>query len=449
MRLTKLTILLLAVILTAGTSLGLERPRLDDDSDKCRLIVEVIERHKRAIGELLDELSERARALTDAERSRLQERIRTGAEQGEQLADAVERVLNQTDPSCEELRKISARLSEALQTLRRLDGDIRTRLATRKRVGAAIRVTDRALVRAARLARKTENGVDAFPGLRRAFELQEGSKQELAAGRLEPAMKMTLRARDLIGRTMRAALDSAEVAMVRERAMRFWKQTDRMIRRIERRIDNDDNPRAARLLKMAKDEQNRARDLAEEHPYRAFRHAKAARRIVNEMLRFHRRAQHCEDRAELIGERLEDAEEMVEESGSEKAAQILDKGKSHYEKGVELCEAGNAGQATAQFDIAAKLTAKAVDVAKGNTRRDHALKREIHKTGVIVKRADAMAETGEQKEKVERARELVKEAGDNIDKPQVCLKLLDRATDLAFSVIAEAGRAGQDDGEDR
>lgn len=448
-----------SILLTASLSHAQDRTTArDDGAAPCELLVSGIGRKLHGIDGALDRLSQLARLGTPEDRERLAGIREEFAGKRDRLQEQFARAIENVDLSCEEcvakacrrmrpkLVEVRDRLGISLRELLRAETGARRAIATTKRVGHAIRTTDRAVIRAAQLAKKTEDGEEAFPGLRRAFELQEEAKQALAAGRFEPAMKMTLRARDLVGRTMRDALDSADVAAVRRRVVEYWKQTNRMIERIEDRIDPEKNPKAARLLTMAEQEQARARELAEDHPYRAVRNARHARRIVNEMTGFHRRARHCEDRVDRLRERIDHAEEIVEESGDEKAGRILDKGISHYSRGVELCEQGNAGRATAQFDIASKLVAKAVDIAKGNTPKSHAIDREIRKTGLVVRRAARVAETDAQKARVERAEELVEEARERKDNARVSLELLDKATDIAFNVIANAG--GDNDQED-
>jgi hypothetical protein len=119
----------------------------------------------------------------------------------------------------------------------------------------------------------------------------------------------------------------------------------------------------------------------------------------------------------------------------------------HYEKAAEFAAEGDTKRATAQLDIAAKLVTKAADIARGETPRSKALRSELRKTDAIVKRAAAAAETDEQKEKVGRARALVKKAEENLDNPRVCMELLDKATDLAFSAIAESRSAEEGEQE--
>ncbi len=313
---------------------------------------------------------------------------------------------------------------------------IRERIMTVKRAGYMINVTERAMYRSARLARKTENGIDAFPGLRKAFELQEEAKKALAEGNPKLAVKLTIKARDLIGETITAALDSTDIEMVKKRAVKYFRHTQQMIKRISAKTDPDNDPRVAKRLKMAKEEQERAKQLVEEHPYRALRHARNARRIVNEILRFQNRLEHFDERVERIEEKSEMAEEIVKESGDPKAAEILEKGTSHLEKGKELGEAGNSKAATAQLDIAVKLVAKAVDIAKGNTPKTHAVNREIKKTALIVNKAADIAETDKDKEAVKRARAMIAEAEERKENPSVALKLLDKATDIAFRLIS-------------
>lgn len=448
------SVVTVGLMLTATMSYGqISRMSQDTDPAPCELLVNRIERQLNGIEASLERLSQLARLGSPEDREKIARIREEFIGKRDALQDKYGQVIGNIDLSCEEcliqvcrrirptLVELRDRLGVSLRDLMEAEAKIRRAVANTKRVGYAIRVTDRAVVRAAQLAKKTENGEEAFPGLRQAFELQEKAKQALAAGRFEAAMKMTPRARDLVGRTMRAALDSADVAAVRKRAREYWKQTNRLIDRVDGHIDPEKNPKAARLLAMARQEQERARELAEDHPYRALRNARGARRIVNELIGFHRRAQYCGDRADRLGERIEDAEEIVEESSSEKATVVLEKGVNHYTRGAELCEQGAAAKATAQFDIAAKLVVKAVDIAKGNTAKTHALSREIRKTALVVKRAGRVAETEAQKTRVERAERLVEEARDRKDNAQVSLKLLDQATDIAFGVIARVERA--------
>ena len=450
---------LIALIAVPASFAELRRPAADEIAP-CELLVQNIERQLEGVERNLDVLAELARLGTEADRQKIAAAKERFSQMRDALQDQYGATVSQIDFSCEEcvlsacrqvrpaLVDISEKLVAANRELGRTIMDIRGRIATAKRVGHAIRVTDRALFRAAQLAKKTDNGVEAFPGLRRAFEIQEQAKQALAGGQFELAMKMTIRARDLIGRTIKDALDAEELEQVRDRAVAFWKQTNRMIKRIEASIDPSKNVKAARLLAMASKEQARARELADDYPYRALRHARAARRIVNELIRFYQRAKNCDQRAARLEQRLENAKEIVEESDNEKAAELLERAANHYEKGVELCQAGDAGKATAQFDIAAKLGAKAVDIAKGNSPRVQALKREIRKTALIVKRAGEIAETDRQKEAIEKAQRLVGKAKENVDNPKACLKLLDKATDIAFNVIAQAKRTERDSNED-
>jgi tetratricopeptide (TPR) repeat protein len=452
MRTKQLAAAFLVALVALQAGFAQVRRTTEADPSACQILMQSIERAFEVAGKRLDGLAELARLGTDIDRQKIAEIRNRFGPRLDALHDQYSALISDIDFTCDEcvvraclrirstLVEIRDKLGVSIRDLANAEMNIREKIATAKRVGRAIRVTDRMLFRAAKLAKKTDNGEDAFPGLRRAFELQEQAKQALASGRLEVAMKMTIRARDLIGRTIKAALDSADVAAVRERVVEYWKQTNKMIKRIERYIDPSANPKAARLIEMAKKEQERARELAETHPYRALRHARAARRIVSELIRFHQRAKRCDVRAERLEERLENAKEIVEESGNEKAEEILERGISHYEKGVELCQQGDAAKATAQFDIAVKLVAKAVDIAKGNTPRTKALEREIRKTALIVKRAGEIAETDNQKESVEKAEELVEQAKENIENPKTCLKLLDKATDIAFKVIEKARR---------
>ncbi len=454
---TRTATALLAALALAVVANGQVRRTIDPGP--CRLLLNGIERAGDAIEYTLDRLSRLGRLGGEADRVKIRDIAADVRDEHDLLSSRLATLVEGVDLSCDVcLAEACVKIRPALVDIRdRLvaihrellgnERDIRRRIGTAQRVGHAIRVTDRTLVRAAKLARKTDDGEETFPELRRAFELQEDAKQALAAGRFERAGKMTLRARDLIGQTIRAALDSADIEAVRERATAFWKRTNRIIRRVERHVDVDHNPRAARLLGMARREQGKARELVSDYPYRALRHAKAARRMVNQLLRFANRAERCEERAERLEGRLDDAEEAVDESGDEKAVDVLSKSVRHYERGAELCEAGKSGKATVQLDIAAKLAAKAVDIARGATRGEKALVREVRKTRLIVGRAADMAQSDAQKRRVAAAGELVEKAASQTDNPQACLKLLDKATDVAFSVIAASRRQSDGAGE--
>jgi tetratricopeptide (TPR) repeat protein len=454
MRFKCMTTAVLAAMIAAGASFA-QVSGSSQESEPCRLLVAVIERQLEALDNSMDRLSDGTRLATEQDRERIIEARERYLASKDYIRQGYERIISEVDLTCDEcvtraclamrprLVEVRDKLTVLLQDLVREESAMRIKIAGAKRVALAIRATDRALVRAAQIARKTGNGTESFPGLRRAFELEENAKQALAAGRLEASMKITLKARDMIGETMRAALDSADVEAVRQRAADYKDATSEMIARIERNIDKDANQKIARLVDMAKKEQAKAQEMAEESPYQALRHAQAARRIVSEILQFGQRAKNCESRGEMLASRIEEAQEAVESSGNEKAVDILQSGIRHYDNGKELCENGNSAQATVQFDITLKLVTKSVDIARGETRKDLILKREISKTMIIVKKAESVSETEQQKSRVETARQLVQKAGDQTDNPEACLKLLDKATDIAFSVISESKRSDE------
>lgn len=62
--------------------------------------------------------------------------------------------------------------------------------------------------------------------------------------------------------------------------------------------------------------------------------------------------------------KLEKARSLVRASGSEKAARILEKGLEHFGKAERFRSEGQAVRAEAEMDIALKLAAKAVDIAR-------------------------------------------------------------------------------------
>lgn len=418
----------------------------------CARLVGSIERLTGAIEDARGRLRELMRVATDAEREQIERTVAEARDRLEEAraryADAIDRIaglspeqLAEACPSIESrLAEMRTRLLEERERLAAFERDLRRRVATGKRAARAMRVTDDMIKKAARLTRATDNGDEAFAGLRRAYEMQENAKQAFAAGRYEAALKMTLGARDVLGETIRGVLDEQDREQVKARARALYEQTVAALERIESALDSSQNPKAARLIAMAEAELDRARETAEDQPYVAIRHLQRARRIVGEMRQFYFRAQNCDSRVERQRERLAAASDLVEESGEQRAVEVLDKAREHHQRGAELCESGDARQATVQLDIAAKLIARAVDRARDISRADKAIAREIKKTALIVGKATEAADTDREKKRAARAEELVNEARERIDQPRVSLKLLDKATDIAFSVLARDTR---------
>jgi tetratricopeptide (TPR) repeat protein len=317
------------------------------------------------------------------------------------------------------------------------------RIAVARRAAIATRRTDEMLSVASRAAQKTGNAGQAFAGLRRAFELQEDAKAALVDKHFEKSLKLTLRARDLIGEAVKEALDSADMASVKEQARRFYDNTNRMIDLAAARINAADNPRAARLLESARKEQSLAKTAYDEgKPYVALRHAQAARKIVTGIAQSAVRGRNADNRAERLSQKLDEATSIVEGSGNPQAQIVLDKATEHLNAAKDLLAAGAMNRAAAELDIAAKLGARAVDMAQGDSGGSLGnLDRQIATTGMIVQKAGAVAATDELKSRVEKARDLVRQAQAQKADASACLKLLDKATDIAFDVIAHSPAA--------
>lgn len=66
--------------------------------------------------------------------------------------------------------------------------------------------------------------------------------------------------------------------------------------------------------------------------------------------------------------KLDRAAEIVAASGSDKAARILEKGKEHFERAQRSHSEGQASRAEVEMDLALKLAAKAVDIARSGPR---------------------------------------------------------------------------------
>ncbi|MBD3315627.1 MAG: hypothetical protein GF344_07565 [Chitinivibrionales bacterium] len=435
-----------------GTRNGVE----DRAVSPCLRMLGAIQRQSQSIERGRDRLTALLRVAGESDRETIEE-------YGTSLSERMERLQTSYADLAEELRSMSEqeieiscgtyrarlvslrdRIHAEVVNLKRFESKMRDKIATTKRLARALRITDDMLVKATRISTRTGEGEDAFPGLRRAYELQENAKQALAAGRAEAAMRMTLKARDILGRTLDESLDDQDIEHVRRHAKAVYERTEQAVERLSQEIDTERNPKAARMIEVAENDLAKARELIRKRPYIAIRHVEHARRVIHEMRRFHRRSNHCEERIVRLEERIEHAQDIVDQADDEKAVEVLTRAEEHYVAGVELCETGESKKATVQLDIAAKLTARAVELAKDITRGDKAMAREIRKTGYIVKKAESVATSDEEKRLVAQSRELIAEAKERIDQPRVSLKLLDKATDLAFRVIARAQRSNPD-----
>lgn len=457
MRVGKLIAGVLVAASFTGASAQIERTTTrtagSEFESPCLLLVAGIERSQQMIENGRDRFATLLRVAGEADREKIEsfsDRFRDNienfrAQYGEVIATVRSLSDEELERACRahrtELSAARERISTLAGEMRRFETEVRSRIATTRHLTHAIRRTDDMLVKATRISRKTGESEDAFPGLRRAYELQENAKQALAAGRLEAAMRITLKARDVLGETLRSALDEQDIEQVRRHVKASYKRTAEAVERIGEPIDNEKNPKAARLVEIAENDLAKARELVEERPYVAVRHVEHAQRVVREMRRFYARSTQCEERIGRLEERIERAREIVDESGEEKAADVLSKASEHYARGVELCQAGDSKKATVQLDIASKLTARSVELANDVSRADKAVANEIRKTARIVKKASELAETDQQKLAAARAQELTAQAKERIDQPRVSLKLLDEATDIAFSIIASSGSA--------
>jgi hypothetical protein len=71
---------------------------------------------------------------------------------------------------------------------------------------------------------------------------------------------------------------------------------------------------------------------------------------------------------ERLKAKLERAGEIVSASGNDKAAKILEKGREHFERAQRSHADGQSARAEVEMDLALKLAAKAVDIARSGSR---------------------------------------------------------------------------------
>jgi len=110
------------------------------------------------------------------------------------------------------------------------------------------------LARATQIVKELMNSPTRFPGLRRSSNFRKKASRRLFATHPWVALELTLRARDILGETLQAALDSSDIAAVKERAAQFFDHTQTMITKLKTEIDASKEPRLAKLLSDAQDQ---------------------------------------------------------------------------------------------------------------------------------------------------------------------------------------------------
>jgi hypothetical protein len=148
--------------------------------------------------------------------------------------------------------------------------------------GRALAFTDEVLDRARRYA--SENQLDEALGrVAEAERVQDEAKSRYRERRLQPAMRMTLRARNMAKDAVRGALDKPiDVGDVRAALAR----TDETLRRLEEALAGSDNDAARELHDRAARRQDEAREsLDAGEPRKALALTKVARNLAAKALR--------------------------------------------------------------------------------------------------------------------------------------------------------------------
>lgn len=191
-------------------------------------------------------------------------------------------------------------------------------------------------------------------------ELLDKCKESLAAGKADAAKELCLKAEALLAELHQAiagaATPSADPAKARleERVQR----ASELVRRIQSEGgDADRLAMAGSLLEQAR------AALSAGNLESAEALARHAEKILAErgIAAGGRLSSSAFDR--LQG-KLDRAMALVKESGNEKASRILEKGLEHFGKAERLRSEGQKARAEAEMDIALKLAAKAVDIAR-------------------------------------------------------------------------------------
>jgi hypothetical protein len=313
------------------------------------------------------------------------------------------------------------------------------------KISTAIERTDKAIARAVLIVKKSEKGEEAFPGLRRAFEVQEDAKQKFASKEFRAARDLTLKAHEILENTVKSALDAEDIEELIERAVTFWENTNRMIERIESELDVSEHGKAAQLIEKAKELQRAAKELAsQKKPRMAVNTSLKARRVVQGLIKIHQKAGNIEAELVRAESRLEQAEAIVNEADNDRAEKILESGRKQIEEAKELSAQGKDENAAARLVAGMKLIAKAVDVAEGpKDELRKSIEVQIVRTERIVNKASEMADDERSNNAVAAAKGFLKEGKEaaRAKEIQKALRLLDKATDIAFKVIAKEGKA--------
>lgn len=201
--------------------------------------------------------------------------------------------------------------------------------------------------------------------MQKSQELLDKCKESLAAGRPDAAMELIAKAEMMIAEIHREAgrRPVSQEGSRRRLADRIHRDLELLARRKSEGAAADRIAAAANLLEQA---QSSHRSGNAEAAEKALAQAEKVLAQADPSQRGSKLSVSSFDR--LQG-KLEKARAIVQASRDEKASRILEKGLEHFAKAERYRSEGQKARAEAEVDIALKLAAKAVDIARSSGRR--------------------------------------------------------------------------------
>ncbi len=141
--------------------------------------------------------------------------------------------------------------------------------------------------------------------------------------------------------------------------------------RLAEKPAGSDDARAAALRKRVSDLLEKAKEALEKGQAEAGK--EYCLKAENQLTEWHRTLTTADNRLspatwERLKAKLDRAADLVSASGNDKAARILEKGREHFERAQRSHAEGQTARAEVEMDLALKLAAKAVDIARAGSR---------------------------------------------------------------------------------
>ncbi|MFW5960257.1 MAG: hypothetical protein ACOCSE_03975 [Chitinivibrionales bacterium] len=346
--------------------------------------------------------------------------------------------MQQIEPECTswkvyQLENLRRQMDEDIPWIRKTVFDMERITRKQDVTRRTIESSDRAVSRALRMMQE-DQGFENTEEFRRALDLIERSKSELAKGNAEGAVEMAEEARDISAEIVKTSIDSSKMKEIKERYRSLHERIQERILELRENTVND--PAVENLIREAEELVSKAEGYSEDNPIKALNSLKEAEKSASKVSSLDSGADRNQGYIERVRSKLERASAAVQERGGEKSRFILKKAQKRFENGLEKTDQGEVKQGRTDLDIAMKLAVKAVSYAeKQEDRSGLRLKNEIRKAEILVRRAFKRA-SGEQKRELKEAQRLLKKAGAAEDDPVKARSLINRATETALRIIS-------------